>query len=321
METRYQISRDATPFDIKGQQAARDAVMQIRLFPDLIVQLRNALGYGPHCDMLQHFVYWMHPRHPKMQKRWTLYKTYAQWRDECGLARKQIDKGRAKLWALGLVTEKKGPHARLHYRVDWVALAEVLSLSPIGEQTDDLDVSFYDFEDDGSLSPYGEQIQSVHQGEQSSMSPYGEQANTGEYTEDYVSGNTLLQSAHGAIKEKDSDGPPVEDKRHSQVGHTPDERAAEKVKPEKPVAPPKPTDTTLLTDVREILDPDSGRWWGARFVADKRSGYKPEKVAYMMLSDPEEDIERPELVMSADRTGLEEAVRYVMWEQGQREVS
>jgi hypothetical protein len=127
--------------------------------------------------MLQHFCYWMHPRHPKMQNRWTLYKTYAEWREECGLARKQIDKGRTKLRELGLVTEKKGPHGRLHYRVDWEALAEVLSLSPTGEQTDELNDWFDDFDlidDEDSLSPIGEQ---------GSLSPIGGQPNTGEAQE------------------------------------------------------------------------------------------------------------------------------------------
>ena len=40
-------------FDVEAQQAARDAIMEIPLFPDLTVQLRDALEYGPHCDMLQ----------------------------------------------------------------------------------------------------------------------------------------------------------------------------------------------------------------------------------------------------------------------------
>jgi hypothetical protein len=162
--------------EAEAQRAARDAIMQIRLFPDLTVALRGALGYGPHVDVLQHFCYWMHPRHPKMQNRWTLYKTYAEWREECGLARKQIDKGRTKLRELGLVTEKKGPHGRLHYRVDWVVLAEVLSLSPVGEQSDELNDWFDDFDlidDEGSLSPVGEQGQNAPQGEQGSLSPIG----------------------------------------------------------------------------------------------------------------------------------------------------
>jgi hypothetical protein len=182
-------------FDVEAQQAARDAVMEIPLFPDLDVLLIDKLTYGPHCKMLQHFAYWFHPRHPKMQERWTMYKTYEEWRSETGLKRKQVDKGREKLRELGLVTEKKGPHGRLHYRIDWVALAEVLSLSPVGEQTDDLDdLDDFDF-DEISLSPVGEQGQFVPLGEQSSLSPYGEHANTGDYAGDYLTGKTLLQRA------------------------------------------------------------------------------------------------------------------------------
>src|SRR5215218_8027874 len=80
-----------------AEQAARDAMMQIPLFPDLTVALRAALGYGPHVDMLQHFCYWMHPRHPKMQSRWTMYKTYEEWREECSLSDRQVRKGRKVL--------------------------------------------------------------------------------------------------------------------------------------------------------------------------------------------------------------------------------
>jgi hypothetical protein len=187
VDTRYHNSSDNQRLSDEEvqQQAARDAIMKIRLFPDLSVRLRKALGYGPHVDMMQHFVYWFHPRHPKMQNRRTLYKTYKEWRDECGLARKQIDKGRAKLRELGLVTEKKGPHARLHYRVDWVALADVLSLSPIGEQT-----------------------QSVHQGEQSSLSPVGEQANTEDYSSRLLSGNSNYQFGGEPLS---AASPPVEE--------------------------------------------------------------------------------------------------------------
>ena len=191
------IRHHDTPSDKNDaeQRWARDAVMEIDLFPDLTRELRKAFGYGPHVDMLQHFVYWFHPRHPKMQDRWTLYKTYAEWRDECGLARKQVDKGREKLRDLGFVTEKKGPRARIFYRIDWVALAQLLSLSPVGEQTDELDGWFFDDEDEFSLSPVGEQGQFVPQGEQASLSPVGEHANSGEYSGEYLQENSLLQSA------------------------------------------------------------------------------------------------------------------------------
>jgi hypothetical protein len=239
--------------DAEAQRASRDAIMKIRLFPDLTVALRGALGYGPHVDMLQHFCYWMHPRHPKMQNRWTLYKTYAEWREECGLARKQIDKGRTKLRELGLVTEKKGPHGRLHYRVDWVALAEVLSLSSVGEQTDELNDWFDDFDlidDEDSLSPVGEQ---------GSLSPIGGQPNTGEYADDYLSENSTLQvAAEPAFAEpaapqidkeinqdKEGSAPLGDDQRHSENGHTPSETTAVKDEVEQVVAPPKPGDDTL----------------------------------------------------------------------------
>ena len=236
--------------DAEAQQAARDAIMEIPLFPDLTVALRGALGYGPHVDMLQHFCYWMHPRHPKMQNRWTLYKTYAEWREECGLARKQIDKGRTKLRELGLVTEKKGPHGRLHYRVDWLALAEVLSLSPLGEQTDELNDWFDDFDlivdlidDEDSLSPVGEQGQNVPQGEQGSLSPIGGQPNTGKYAGDYLQENTLLQRApepafaepgapeinRDKEQKEGIEAPPSTDKRHSQVAEPPKPKIAKEV--------------------------------------------------------------------------------------------
>jgi hypothetical protein len=116
-----------TPEDDEIQRAARDAVLELPLFPELRVELIRALGYGPHVDMLQHFCYWFHPRKPKMQNRWTLYKTRDEWRDECGLSQRQVSKGRKKLRELGLVTETRGPRGRIFYRVDWVALTEILS--------------------------------------------------------------------------------------------------------------------------------------------------------------------------------------------------
>jgi hypothetical protein len=269
----------------------------------------------------------MHPRHPKMQNRWTLYKTYAEWREECGLARKQIDKGRTKLRELGLVTEKKGPHGRLHYRVDWVALAEVLSLSPVGEQTDELNDWFDDFDlidDEDSLSTVGEQGQNAPQGEQGSLSPIGGQPNTGEYADDYLSENSTLQvAAEPAFAEpaapqidkeinqdKEGSAPLGDDKRHSENGHTPSEKQAAKDEVEEPasLAPPKPDDDTLLADVREILDPDSGRWWAARLAA---KGHTPKKLAEYIANDP--DIEHRDLLDSVEPKELEAAIAYVEW--------
>ena len=172
--------------DAEAQRAARDAIMEIPLFPDLTVALRGALGYGPHVDMLQHFCYWMHPRHPKMQSRWTMYKTYEEWREECSLSDRQVRKGRKVLRELGLVTEKKSNYGRIDYRVDWVALAEVLNLDTNTVQTDeDLD----DFDllgDDASLDGITVQGQFGRYSEESSLDAISAQANAGEYAGEYL---------------------------------------------------------------------------------------------------------------------------------------
>jgi hypothetical protein len=310
--------------DLAAEQAARDAIMEIPLFPDLPVALKDALPYGPHVDMLQHFVYWFHPRKPKMQKRWWLYKTYAEWRDECGLRRKQVDKGRKVLRELGLVAEKKGPHGRIHYRVEWAALASKLSLPPTGEQTDEDDNDFFDLDDEISLSPIGEQGQFVPQGEQGSLSPVGGHANTGDYTGDYLTEKSTLQvgaepaKAEPALllmdkgfKEKEhSEEQPDTEKRHFQEALTHRKRTAAIAVVEeapKPQAPPKPEDDTFLDEVRKILDPKTDQWWGAKFVESKRQQYTPELVTKLLADD--EGLSYQE--RSAE---LEPVVRYVLWE-------
>jgi hypothetical protein len=312
--------------DAEAQRAARDAIMQIRLFPDLTVALRGALGYGPHVDMLQHFCYWMHPRHPKMQSRWTMYKTYAEWRDECALSDRQVRKGRKVLRELGLVTEKKSNYGRIDYRVNWVALAEALRLNTSTVQTDE-DLDDFDlFGDDDSLDGITAQGQFGRYSDESSLDANTVQANAGEHAGDYLQKTTLLQRApEPAFAEpgapeinKDKEpkvglAPPSEDKRHSKNGRTPSETTAVRDVGESVVIPPKPDDDTLLDDVREILDPDSGRWWGATFVAQRHMQYVPETVAKLM-GNLAEEIERPEVIRRAERSTLEDAVRYVMWE-------
>ena len=298
-------------FDVEAQQAARDAIMEIPLFPDLTVQLRDALEYGPHCDMVQHFVYWFHPRHPKMQDRWWMYKTYTEWREECGLARKQVDKGRARLRELGLVNEKKGPHGRVHYQVDWVALAEDLSLSPYGEQTDEFDEWFDDDLDENSLSPYGEQGQFVPQGEQSSLSPYGEQANTGDHSGDYLTGYPTLQVATKMNKNgktNEFSPPPVEEKRHSEDGDTSSAEIAAREIVEEVQAPPKPDNDALLDEVTDILNPDGGRWYLAAHVSARHTA---KTVADGILS--EEGMS--DVAHSVPYEDLLAAITYVRWDE------
>jgi hypothetical protein len=227
--------------DAEAQRAARDAIMEIRLFPDLTVALRGALGYGPHVDMLQHFCYWMHPRHPKMQNRWTMYKTYEEWREECSLSDRQVRKGRKVLRELGLVTEKKTNYGRIDYRVDWVALAEALSLDTNTVQTDE-DLDDFDLLDsDVSLDTNTVQGQSGRYSEESSLDAISVQANAEEHAGDYFQENTLLQRApepafaepgaadrNGKEEEKGGDISTISGKRHSQDSATPSENRLER---------------------------------------------------------------------------------------------
>jgi hypothetical protein len=245
------VEADIRDVDLYAQQVARAAVMEMPLFPDLTVALRKAMGYGPHVEMLQHFCYWFHPLHPKMQERWMLYKTYEEWRNECALSRKQVGKGRKTLRALGLITEKKGPYGRIHYRVDWVAVANILSLSPVGEQTDDPDNKFVDVVGEDSLSPIGEQEQFVPQGAQSNLSPKGEQPNTGDYAGDYLTGDSLLQSGAEPAKAEPAP-PPIDQEEPTDLDdlEQPDEQRCSQV---------RETRHETIAARAEIADPESAK--------------------------------------------------------------
>lgn len=137
--------RNGTAYDAEAQRAARDAVIKIPAFPELLTRLTRAFGPGPERDMVHQLVYWFSK--PKMQNRWTAYLTRENWRDQRGLNRKQVDKGRRRLKAhpSGVVEEKMGPYKRVHYRIDWVKLADLLGLEtplkrvPMDDDFDDLD--------------------------------------------------------------------------------------------------------------------------------------------------------------------------------------
>ena len=103
---------------------ARDAVLRMKTFPDLQVRLTRLLGPGPERDMLHQMCYWF--SRPGMANRWTMYKTFDEWRDERGLNRKQVNKARKRLAPTRIITEKKGPYKRVHYSIDWVRLQRVL---------------------------------------------------------------------------------------------------------------------------------------------------------------------------------------------------
>jgi hypothetical protein len=74
-----------------------------------------------------------------------------------------------------------------------------------------------------------------------------------------------------------------------------------------PPPPAKPDNDTLLAEVKDVLDPESGKWWGAQFVEKHREAYKVEKVVEFLSRDPE-------LPYNGRAEELEPYVRYVLWE-------
>ena len=103
---------------------ARQAVQGMTAFPELLVRLTRIFGPGPERDIVHQLVYWF--GRAGMQNRWTLYKTFEEWHEERGLNRKQVDRARKRLAPTRIVVEKKGPYKRVHYRIDWVRLQQVL---------------------------------------------------------------------------------------------------------------------------------------------------------------------------------------------------
>jgi hypothetical protein len=149
------LERNGTAHDAEAQRAARDAIMQMPAFPELLTRLTRVFGPGPERDMIHQLIYWFSK--PKMQNRWTAYLTRENWRDQRGLNRKQVDKGRRRLKAhpSGVVEEKMGPYKRIHYRIDWVKLADLLGLeTPLKgvPMDDDFDV-FDDFDEENLRTP------------------------------------------------------------------------------------------------------------------------------------------------------------------------
>ena len=130
---------------------ARKYVQDIDLFPELQVRLTRIFGPGVERDMLHQLVYWF--RKPKMQNRWTAYKTFDEWREERGLNRKQVEKGRKALRADGIVQEKKGPYKRVHYRVDWIRLQRMLETGQRWPKDDVVEDDFDLPQDDTTIDP------------------------------------------------------------------------------------------------------------------------------------------------------------------------
>jgi hypothetical protein len=303
--------------DAEAQRAARGAIMEIPAFPELLTRLTRVFGPGPERDMVHQLVYWFSK--PNMQHRWTAYLTRENWRDQRGLNRKQVDKGRRRLKAhpSGVVEEKMGPYKRIHYRIDWVKLAALLGLEtplkgvPMDDDFDDFD----DFDDEDLRTPLkGEPKPSDPPlGVAGSSDPPQMDDTPDTYAENSSNGGGPSNTGAfaGAFSQ---DNPPTGGAEPAKAEPAKAEPAPLLInkdkEPKEGLAPPKPDDDTLLAEVKEILDSNSGRWSYACYI---RNDYPPEKVAGYIITNAE-DIKRPEVVTSVPRDELEQAVGYVLWE-------
>jgi hypothetical protein len=298
--------------DAEAQRVARAAIMEMPAFPELERRLISVLGPTSEAIMIHQLVYWFSKR--KMQNRWSAYKTYKEWKDERGLNRKQVDKGRKRLNANKLVEEKYGNYKRIEYQVDWVKLAELLLIPLKGGQSYDLD----DLKDDDFDVLGEEPLYPLKGGQSSSDIPKGGTVQNDTPLMDDSPDTYAENSTFGGVQSNARDYTVAyeQDNPTLQVGAEP--AFAEPApllinkdkEPKEGLAPPKPDDDTLLAEVKEILEPDSGRWSYACYI---KNDYPPEKVAGYIITNAE-DIKRPEVVTSVPRDELEQAVGYVQWE-------
>jgi hypothetical protein len=301
--TAYSIERNGKATD-EAQRAARDAIMKIPAFPELERRLVSVLGPTSEALMMHQLVYWFNKK--KMQNRWSAYKTYKEWKDERGLNRKQVDKGRKRLKANKLVEEKYGNYKRIEYQVDWVRLAELLGIPLKGSQSYDLDdVKDADFFDEpvyplkgdesSADAPKGGTVRNDMSPMDDTPDSYAEnssfggvQFNAGEYAEAYEQDNSTLQAgaepafaepAPPEINKKEEpqednlSSPPDTDERHSQVAEPPKPKIAKEVEVKVWAlifGLPDETDVSRLADhcIADKLDADREAFTVER-VADK----------------------------------------------------
>src|SRR5215211_1797224 len=210
--------------ELAAQRAAREAIQAIPIFPDLERRLIAEFGATPEAIMLHQFVYWL--RKPAMEDRDWLYKTFSEWREERGLSRRQVDKGRAALRKAGIIEEAKGPYKLIHFRFAYVRLAERLNLTlnPIAHpkpdengigtaQTPENERAVSDCPPENGHKPHSYAGKPPEEGGQSRLPgpntenpaylrgkppEEGGQSNTGEYAGDYLHRSSLQEGSGGS---------------------------------------------------------------------------------------------------------------------------
>ena len=113
--------------ELGAQRIARERISTISLFPDLMNELAGVFGFTPARDYVHQIIYWM--RRPGMRNRWVMYVTAEQMKRERNMGRKPLVRGRKQAVNSGVTEEKLGPYKRIHTRLDWVRLEDLMPSS------------------------------------------------------------------------------------------------------------------------------------------------------------------------------------------------
>lgn len=209
-----------TPKEWAAQLAARSAIMEIPLFPELEKRLTRVFGVTPAMVFVHQIVYWF--GRPGMADRWTMYKTADEWHEERGLNRNALKRARKRAMAAGVIAEKKGPYKKIHYRPDWVRLAYLLRLDcAVPDAEDTADVEGIEEAVDPRPIPLRGPTQGETNGIRStplrdrsqnatlkasrSIDTLGAQSNTENYAEEQLAEDYALQASAERLEEASAD--------------------------------------------------------------------------------------------------------------------
>jgi hypothetical protein len=193
-----------TPKERAAQLVARAAILKIPHFPELEKRLISIFGVAPAVVFLHQMIWWF--GRPKMADRWSMYKTADEWYEERGLNPKALKKARDRTIAAGIIAEKKGAYKKIHYRPDWVRLADLLQCNcpmPEVDTTSEMEKSE---EENGSRStPLRARSQNETFKVSKSIDTLGVRSNSEDHAENQRTEDYALQASADASSSRSAD--------------------------------------------------------------------------------------------------------------------
>jgi len=149
----------SSPEELATQRAARMVVTGIPAFPECERRIVRTLGPTAEAIMLHQLIYWFSKE--GLQDRWSAYLTYRDWREQRGLNRRQVDKGRRRLGSGRLVAERYGNYKRPHYKPDWPVVAERVCTGDEQREIEERRLYLLKGEQSATVPPKGESVETA----------------------------------------------------------------------------------------------------------------------------------------------------------------